>query len=98
MRILSHLFANNRAWAAEITRREPDFFARLSRQQDPRYLWGGCADSRGPANQIVGLAPGEILVHRNGAKVAVHTGLGCPSVIHVAVDVLRVGRVIVSGP
>jgi len=60
MRILSHLFANNRAWAAEITRREPDFFARLSRQQDPRYLWVGCSDSRVPANQIVGLANSEL--------------------------------------
>jgi carbonic anhydrase len=97
MRVLSHLFANNRAWAAEITRREPDFFARLSRQQAPRYLWIGCSDSRVPANQIVGLLPGEMFVHRNVANVVVHTDLNCLSVIQFAVEVLRVEHVIVCG-
>jgi carbonic anhydrase len=97
MRVLSHLFANNRAWAAEITRREPDFFARLSRQQAPRYMWIGCSDSRVPANQIVGLAPGEMFVHRNVANVVVHTDLNCLSVVQFAVEVLRVEHVIVCG-
>jgi carbonic anhydrase len=97
MRVLSHLFANNRAWAAEMTRREPDFFARLSGQQAPRYLWVGCSDSRVPANQIVGLMPGEMFVHRNVANVVVHTDLNCLSVIQLAVEVLRVEHVIVCG-
>jgi carbonic anhydrase len=94
---LDHLFANNRAWAADITAREPDFFARLSRQQAPEYLWIGCADSRVPANQIIGLMPGEIFVHRNVANVVVHTDLNCLSVLQYAVDVLKVKHVIVVG-
>jgi carbonic anhydrase len=97
MRVLSHLFANNRAWAADITRREPDFFARLSRQQAPQYLWIGCSDSRVPANQIVGLRPGEMFVHRNVANVVVHTDLNCLSALQFAVEVLRVRDVIVCG-
>ena len=97
MRDLSHLFANNRAWAAEITRREPDFFARLSRQQAPEYLWIGCSDSRVPANQIVDLLPGEMFVHRNVANVVVHTDLNCLSAIQFAVEVLRVRHIIVCG-
>jgi carbonic anhydrase len=97
MRILSHLFANNRAWAAEVSRREPDFFARLSQQQTPQYLWIGCADSRVPANQIVGLPPGEMFVHRNVANLVVHTDLNCLSAIQFAVEVLRVGHIIVCG-
>jgi carbonic anhydrase len=97
MRVLSHLFANNRAWAAEITRREPEFFARLARQQAPQYLWIGCSDSRVPANQIVGLLPGEMFVHRNIANVVVHADLNCLSAIQFAVDVLRVRNVIVCG-
>lgn len=97
MRLLSHLFTNNQAWAAEITRQQPDFFARLSRQQAPRYLWIGCADSRVPANQIVGMLPGEMFVHRNVANVVVHTDLNCLSTIQFAVDVLRVGHIIVCG-
>jgi carbonic anhydrase len=97
MRILSHLFANNRAWAAEMTRRQPDFFARLSDQQAPQYLWIGCSDSRVPANQIVGLEPGEMFVHRNVANVVVHTDLNCLSVIQYAVEVLRVHDIIVCG-
>jgi carbonic anhydrase len=97
MDFLSHLLANNRAWAEEITRREPDFFTRLSRQQSPQYLWIGCADSRVPANQIVGLLPGEMFVHRNVANVVVHADLNCLSAIQYAVDVLRVKDIIVCG-
>jgi len=97
MRVLSHLFANNRAWAEEMTGREPDFFNRLSRQQTPQYLWIGCSDSRVPANQIVGLLPGEMFVHRNVANVVVHTDLNCLSAIQFAVEVLRVEHIIVCG-
>ena len=91
------LLANNRAWAADITRQDPAFFPALSRQQAPRYLWIGCSDSRVPANQIVGLPPGEMFVHRNVANVVVHTDLNCLSTIQYAVDVLRVEHVIVCG-
>lgn len=97
MRVLSHLFANNRAWAAEMTRQDPDFFARLAGQQAPQYLWIGCADSRVPANQIVGLLPGEMFVHRNVANVVAHTDLNCLSAVQFAVEVLRVKHVIVCG-
>src|SRR5262249_22280556 len=97
MRVLSHLFANNRAWAEEMTAREPDFFNRLSLQQKPQYLWIGCSDSRVPANQIVGLLPGEMFVHRNVANVVVHTDLNCLSAIQFAVEVLRVEHIIVCG-
>ncbi|HVE77946.1 MAG TPA: carbonate dehydratase [Gemmatimonadaceae bacterium] len=97
MRSLPHLFANNRAWAAQVTRRDPEFFARLAQQQAPEYLWIGCADSRVPANEIVGLPPGDLFVHRNVANVVVHTDLNCLSVIQYAVDVLRVRHVIVCG-
>jgi carbonic anhydrase len=97
MRVLSQLFTNNRAWAAEITRREPDFFARLSQQQAPEYLWIGCSDSRVPANQIVGLLPGQMFVHRNIANCVVHTDLNCLSVIQFAVEVLSVKHIIVCG-
>jgi len=94
---LEHLFANNRAWAAEITAREPDFFARLSCQQAPEYLWIGCSDSRVPANEIVGLLPGELFVHRNVANLVVHTDLNCLSVLQYAVDVLKVRNIILCG-
>ena len=97
MKTLGHLFANNRAWAAEMTRQDPEFFARLSRQQAPQYLWIGCSDSRVPANQIVGLLPGEMFVHRNVANVVVHADLNCLSAIQFAVEVLRVGHIIVCG-
>ena len=97
MRTLNHLFANNRAWAEKITRQEPDFFSNLSRQQAPEYLWIGCSDSRVPANQIVGLLPGELFVHRNVANVVVHADLNCLSVLQYAVDVLNVRHVIVCG-
>jgi carbonic anhydrase len=97
MSSLDQLFANNRDWAAEITRRDPDFFKLLSEQQAPQYLWIGCSDSRVPANEIVGLLPGELFVHRNVANVVVHTDLNCLSVLQFAVDVLRVSHVMVTG-
>jgi carbonic anhydrase len=97
MRSLSQLFASNRAWAEEMTRRDPDFFTRLAQQQSPQYLWIGCSDSRVPANQIVGLLPGEMFVHRNVANVVVHSDLNCLSTLQFAVDVLRVTHVIVCG-
>ena len=97
MSALDHLFANNRAWSAEMTRQDPEFFTRLSRQQAPEYLWIGCSDSRVPANQIVGLLPGEMFVHRNVANVVVHTDLNCLSTIQFAVDVLQVKHIIVCG-
>jgi carbonic anhydrase len=91
------LFENNRRWAAGMERREPGFFNRLARQQAPRYLWIGCADSRVPANEIVGLLPGELFVHRNVANIVVHTDLNCLSVLQFAVDVLKVEHVVVCG-
>jgi carbonic anhydrase len=97
LRKLPDLYARNRAWAAETTRDDPEFFERLAGQQAPAYLWIGCSDSRVPANQIVGLLPGELFVHRNVANVVVHTDLNCLSVIQYAVDVLGVAHVIVCG-
>ena len=97
MRILKPLFDRNRQWAAGIKAANPDFFTRLSKQQQPEYLWIGCADSRVPANEIVDLLPGEIFVHRNIANVVVHTDLNCLSVIQYAVEVLKVRHIIVCG-
>ena len=97
MTTLQHLFEKNRAWSARIRSSDPQFFARLSRQQRPRYLWIGCADSRVPANEIVDLAPGELFVHRNVANVVVHSDLNCLSVMQFAVEVLRVEHIIVCG-
>jgi carbonic anhydrase len=97
MRQIDQLFANNRAWSKEITNETPDFFATLTKQQNPEYLWIGCSDSRVPANQIVGLMPGELFVHRNVANVVVHTDLNCLSVVQFAVDVLRVRHIIICG-
>jgi carbonic anhydrase len=94
---LRHLLEKNAAWAASVRRDDPAFFERLSRQQAPEYLWIGCSDSRVPANQIVGVLPGEMFVHRNIANVVVHTDLNCLSVIQFAVDLLRVRHVIVCG-
>jgi carbonic anhydrase len=94
---LRDLIANNRAWSEGVTSKDPGFFDRLGRQQSPRYLWIGCSDSRVPANQIVGLAPGEMFVHRNVANVVVHSDLNCLSVIQYAVEVLRVEHIIVCG-
>ena len=95
--VLSRLFDNNARWAARMVRDDPDFFARLQRQQAPEYLWIGCSDSRVPANEIVGLMPGELFVHRNVANIVVHTDLNCLSVLQFAIDVLRVRHVIVTG-
>ena len=97
MRVLKHLFDNNRAWSKRMTDRDPHFFARLVEQQTPAHLWIGCSDSRVPANEIVGLLPGELFVHRNVANVVVHTDLNCLSVLQFAVDVLRVRNVMVVG-
>jgi carbonic anhydrase len=94
---LTHLLESNRAWAAAVKAQDPEFFARLAQQQAPQYLWIGCSDSRVPANQITGLAPGEVFVHRNIANMVVHTDLNCLSVMEFAVDVLRVGHIIVCG-
>ena len=97
MRTLNHLFENNHAWARRIRQEDPDFFLKLSRQQLPSYLWIGCSDSRVPANEIVGLLPGELFVHRNVANLVVHTDLNCLSVMQFAVDILKVRHVIVCG-
>ena len=94
---LAQLFRNNRAWADDVTRHDPDFFRRLAAQQAPAYLWIGCSDSRVPANQIVGLLPGEMFVHRNVANVVAHGDLNCLSTIQFAVDILRVRHIIVCG-
>ena len=94
---LSRLLDNNRTWAAARVQNDPTFFTRLEKQQAPEYLWIGCADSRVPANEIVGLDPGELFVHRNVANVVVHTDLNCLSVLQFAVDVLKVKHVIVCG-
>lgn len=97
MRALKQLFDNNRAWAASISQADPEFFAKLSRQQSPSYLWIGCSDSRVPANQIVGLVPGEMFVHRNIANVVSHSDLNCLSVLQFAVEVLKIKHIIVCG-
>lgn len=94
---LDQLLRNNRDWAEQVRREDPQFFRRLSQQQAPKYLWIGCSDSRVPANQIMGLAPGEVFVHRNIANVMVHTDLNCMSVIQFAVDVLHVEHILVVG-
>ena len=91
------LFDNNRAWAEKNRRANPEFFGKLAAQQAPQYLWIGCSDSRVPANEIVGLMPGEVFVHRNIANVVVHTDLNCLSVIQFAVDVLKVEHIMVVG-
>lgn len=97
MNKLSHLFAKNRSWAKETTDRDPEFFKILSMQQNPEYLWIGCADSRVPANEIVGLLPGELFVHRNVANMVVHTDHNCLSVLQYAVEVLKVKHIMVVG-
>ena len=97
MKFLPNLFANNVQWAQQVEEQEPGFFKSLSEQQNPDYLWIGCADSRVPANEIVGLKPGELFVHRNVANCVVHTDLNCLSVIQYAVEVLKVKHIIVTG-
>jgi carbonic anhydrase len=97
VRKLKHLFENNQKWVEAITAEDPHFFEQLAVQQSPEYLWIGCSDSRVPANEIVGLLPGELFVHRNVANVVVHTDLNCLSVLQFAVDALKVKHVIVTG-
>jgi carbonic anhydrase len=94
---LTHLFENNEAWVKRKLQEDPQYFARLADQQTPEYLWIGCSDSRVPANQIIGLPPGEVFVHRNIANVVVHSDLNCLSVIQFAVDLLRVKHILVVG-
>ena len=94
---LEGLFAKNREWADSVNSSDPDFFSKLAAQQTPEYLWIGCSDSRVPANQIVGLLPGEVFVHRNVANMVVHTDLNCLTVLQYAVDVLKVKHIIVVG-
>ena len=97
MRALPDLFRNNAAWADRISEQDPDFFPRLSRQQSPHYLWIGCSDSRVPANEIIGLPPGEVFVHRNVANLVVYSDLNCLSAMQFAVDVLKVEHIMVVG-
>jgi carbonic anhydrase len=94
---LTKLFENNKLWAEEISQADPQFFYKLSKQQNPEYLWIGCADSRVPANQIIDLPPGDVFVHRNIANVIVHTDLNALSVIQYAVEILKVKHIIVCG-
>lgn len=94
---LDHLFQNNRTWAEKIKTEDPLFFEKLSSQQQPEYLWIGCSDSRVPSNQIIGLMPGEVFVHRNVANIVIQTDLNCQSVIQFAVDVLQVKHIMVVG-
>jgi carbonic anhydrase len=97
MNDLQHLFENNERWAEAIKEEDPAFFAKLAQQQVPEYLWIGCSDARVPANEIVGLLPGDLFVHRNVANVVLHTDLNCMSVIQYAVDVLKVKHILVTG-
>ncbi len=97
MRVLQHLFRNNRHWAERVSQRDPSFFERLSLQQTPRYLWIGCSDSRVPANEIIDLPPGDVFVHRNVANIVVHTDLNCLSALQFGIDLLKVEHVIVVG-
>jgi carbonic anhydrase len=97
VKTLKHLFEQNQEWAAAIRRENPSFFSDLAAQQTPEYLWIGCSDSRVPANQIIDLSPGEVFVHRNIANLVVHTDLNCLSVMHFAVEVLKVKHIIVCG-
>ena len=94
---LEHLLDSNRAWAARMERDHPGFFRNLASQQKPRYLWIGCADSRVPANEIIGLPPGEVFVHRNVANLVVHSDLNCLSVLDFAVNALGIADIIVCG-
>lgn len=94
---IKHLIANNKAWAEEQVRRDPDFFKSLLNQQSPEYLWIGCSDSRVPANEIVGMAPGELFVHRNVANQVIQTDFNCLSVIQFAIEALKVRHILVVG-
>jgi carbonic anhydrase len=94
---LEKIFENNRRWAAQIHAEDPHFFESLSHQQNPKYLWIGCSDSRVPANEIIGLRPGEVFVHRNVANLVMHTDFNCLSAVEYAVDVLKVEHIIITG-
>ena len=97
MSSLEHIFKNNIAWADKIKLEKPHFFQSLANQQNPEYLWIGCSDSRVPANELLGMQPGEVFVHRNIANQVIHTDLNCLSVIQYAVDILKVKHIIVCG-
>ena len=97
MSTLDRLIASNKEWSEKINKENPDFFSNLSKQQKPEYLWIGCSDSRVPANQIVGLMPGEVFVHRNVANQVIHSDLNCLSAVQFAVEVLSVKHIIVTG-
>ncbi|TPH13882.1 carbonate dehydratase [Litorilituus lipolyticus] len=97
MMTIKHLFKNNKEWAEKINQEDPNFFKSLSLQQAPEYLWIGCSDSRVPANELLGMQPGEVFVHRNIANQVIHTDLNCLSVIQYAVEVLKVKHIIVCG-
>jgi len=97
MKNIQHLFDKNKLWADKITKQDPNFFQGLSEQQSPKYLWIGCSDSRVPANDLLGMQPGEVFVHRNIANQVIHTDLNCLSVIQYAIDVLKVEHIIVCG-
>ena len=94
---LSHLFDSNKQWAKKILEKDGEFFTKLSKQQSPEYLWIGCSDSRVPANEILGLLPGELFVHRNVANVVVHTDFNCLSVLQYSVEILKVKHIMVVG-
>lgn len=94
---LDDIFDKNKKWASEMKEKDPEFFSQLAKQQAPKYLWIGCADSRVPANQIMDLPPGEVFVHRNIANVVVHTDLNCLSVLQYAVEILKVEHIIICG-
>jgi len=97
VKVLPHLFANNRKWASQISQSDPSFFSTLARQQNPEFLWIGCSDSRVPANEIIGLRPGELFVHRNVANLVIHTDMNCLSVLQYAVEILKISHIIVCG-
>ena len=97
MSSIQHLFDNNQQWADKIKQEDPNFFKHLSEQQNPEYLWIGCSDSRVPANELLGMQPGEVFVLRNIANQVIHTDLNCLSVIQFAVDVLKIKHIIVCG-
>jgi carbonic anhydrase len=97
MKLLNHLFVNNKKWAKSVEAVNKGFFKRLAKQQSPEYLWIGCSDSRVPANEVVGLSPGELFVHRNVANIIGHTDFNCLSVLQFAVEVLKVKHIIVCG-
>jgi len=97
MKALPPLFENNKKWAADILDSDPEFFTKLAKQQNPEFLWIGCSDSRVPANEIIGLLPGELFVHRNVANLVIHSDMNCLSVLQYAVEILKIKHIIVCG-